>query len=70
MKYKTELNSSSDLPFDFSRMDTSLVSEERVSDERLLMRIKTIRWAEKRVGGWGLVAELCKRYARKMDISL
>lgn len=44
------------------RIDTSLV--EKITDEQLLDRIETIPLN----GGWGLLAELMKRYARLKGI--
>lgn len=44
--------------FDYEKIDTSLV--EKTSDEQLLFEIRNIELVG--VNGWGLVAELCKRF--------
>jgi len=46
-------------PFDFNKIDTSRVTG--ISDEKLLIRLKHMELVG--VSGWGLVAELAKRYA-------
>jgi len=50
-----------ELPFDFTKIDTSSVDKEIISDEVLLERIKYLELVG--VGGYGLIAELAKRFA-------
>jgi hypothetical protein len=51
-----------ELIFDYNRIDTSMAQKH--SDERLLgaiMRLPVVS-----ISGWGLIAELCKRYEDKI----
>ena len=48
------------IQFDYNKIDTSALWD--CSDEELLRSMKAVDWVEK--GGWGLIAELCKRFER------
>ena len=47
-------------PFDYNEIDTSMI--EKYNDKQLLSLMKGMNFIG--VPGWGLIAEVCKRYQR------
>jgi len=62
------MKDSQDPPFDFAKINTDAMSPDRVSDELLLIYIKGIDFIAGNHGGWGVVAELAKRFADAKEI--
>lgn len=60
-------NEYKELPFDFTKIDTTPVRPDKCSDERLLEWIKRINIIGANHGGHGLIAELAKRYSESLN---
>ena len=51
--------------FDYHAINTD--KAKNISDEKLLMLIDHIEFANGLPSGWGLLAELCKRFEQKIQ---
>ena len=54
------------IPFDFASIETPLVSPDKCSDEQLLRMIQSMGHLYD-ASGYGLIAELCKRFESRIS---
>lgn len=65
MTAKNEITDNNGCKFDWRKVNTDYAAT-KIDDRHLLLMMMNID--HYKIGGWGLTAELCKRYAKKCGI--